>query len=45
MTIVTSIIAFAVLFGIAAALRQRRGCGHDCGACASVCRIDGQEHT
>jgi hypothetical protein len=45
MTIIASIIGFAVLFGIAGALRQRRGCTHDCGACGSVCRLDSQEHT
>lgn len=45
MTIALSIIGFAALFALAAALRPRAGCSHDCGACGAACDLDRQEHS
>jgi hypothetical protein len=45
MTVIVSIIAFAVLFALAATLRARAGCTHDCGACDHACGFDPQEHS
>jgi hypothetical protein len=44
MSTIIALVAFALLFGLAAALRPRAGCSHDCGACGHTC-IDRQEHT
>lgn len=44
MTIILSLIGFAALFGLAAALRTRGGCSHDCGACGAACGLERGEH-
>jgi hypothetical protein len=40
MTIILSVIGFAALFALAAGLRSRAGCTHDCGACGGACGLE-----